>query len=216
MFKSRRSLIRTNNLRAAFTVALLLALAVLVIYVHRSSAAGGKGGIDTTFKASGDTAMQTLTPTITPPPSCTPVNFNVGRSDFNVGTNPVPVVVGDFNGDGKPDLATANWGSLNVSIVLGTGTGSFGAATNFGVGSTRAQAIAVGDFNGDGKLDLVTANSSNQVSILLGTGTGSFGAATNFTAGDYPESVTTGDFNGDGKLDLAAANSESNDVSILL
>ena len=74
---------------------------------------------------------------------------------------------GDFNGDGKLDLAVANADSNNVSILLGTGTGSFGAATNFGVG-TGPRSVAVGDFTGDGTLDLAVANlGSNNVSILL-------------------------------------------------
>src|SRR5438445_124480 len=132
------------------------------------------------------------------------------------GGNPVSLVAGDFNGDGKLDLALANFDSNNVSILLGTGTGSFNAATSFAAGSGPSS-VAVGDFNGDGNLDLAVANqTSNNVSILLGTGTGSFSAATNFAAGSGPNSVAAGDFNGDGKLDLAMANNSSNTVSILL
>ncbi|HZB17021.1 MAG TPA: VCBS repeat-containing protein [Nitrososphaeraceae archaeon] len=114
------------------------------------------------------------------------------------------------------DLAVANSGSNNVSILLGTGTGSFGPATNFGVGNGPLS-VAVGDFNGDTFLDLAVANfNSNNVSILLGTGTGSFGPATNFGVGTNPISVAVGLFNGDTFLDLAVANQISNNVSILL
>ena len=67
--------------------------------------------------------------------------------------------MGDFNGDGKQDLAVANDSSDNVSILLGNGTGNFSAATNFAVGSGPFS-VAVGDFNGDGKQDLAVANSS--------------------------------------------------------
>ncbi|MEG4045186.1 FG-GAP-like repeat-containing protein, partial [Microcoleus sp. Pol17C2] len=141
---------------------------------------------------------------------------NTFKSDFNVGTNPQSVVTGDFNADGKLDIATANSGYNNVSILLGTGTGSFGNVTNFNVG-TSPYSVTVGDFNSDNKSDLAVANSgSNNVSILLGNGTGSFGAATNFNAGTSPYSVTVGDFNSDNKSDLAVANSGSNNVSILL
>ena len=56
--------------------------------------------------------------------------------DFPAGSISIGMAVGDFNGDGIPDVAVANVGSNNVSILLGTGTGSFGAATNFAVGST--------------------------------------------------------------------------------
>jgi len=71
------------------------------------------------------------------------------------------VTVGDFNGDGKSDLAVANRYSNNVSVLLGTGTGSFGTATNFTVGSDRRSAT-VGDFNGDGKSDLAVANDNGR------------------------------------------------------
>jgi uncharacterized repeat protein (TIGR01451 family) len=126
------------------------------------------------------------------------------------------VAIGDFNGDGKSDLAVANQNSDNVSILLGTGAGTFGAATNFVVG-TRPISVAIGDFNGDGKSDLAAANrASNNVTILPGTGSGTFGAATSFAVGANPTSVAIGDFNGDGKSDLAAANRASANVSILL
>ena len=136
--------------------------------------------------------------------------------NFLAGTQPVSVAVDDFNGDGKRDLAVANFGSINVSIRLGTGTGSFGTATNFPVG-TNPSSVAVGDFNGDGKRDLAVANyGSNNVSTLLGTGTGSFGAATNSLVGTNPVWAAVGDLNGDGKHDLAVTNYNSSNVSIQL
>ncbi|MEG3997409.1 MULTISPECIES: FG-GAP-like repeat-containing protein [unclassified Microcoleus] len=142
------------------------------------------------------------------------LNFGA-ETNFGAGGQPQFVGVGDFNGDTKPDLAVPNR-VANVSILLGTGTGSFSAPTNFPVGQ-YAFAVTVADFNGDTKLDLAVANSgSNNVSILLGTGTGSFDTATNFNVGSSPWSVTSGDFNGDGNIDLATANIDSNDVSILL
>ena len=87
-------------------------------------------------------------------------------TSFGVGSNPQSVAVGDFNGDGKPDLATANVGSNEVSVLLGSGSGGFGPATNFGVGDGPFS-VAVGDFNGDGKPDLAVANNgSDNVSVL--------------------------------------------------
>src|SRR5437660_1636293 len=80
------------------------------------------------------------------------------KTDFATGIQPTSVAVGDFNGDGKLDLAVANAGGNSVSILLGSGTGAFGLKTDFDTGSRPAE-LAVGDFNGDGKLDLVVANS---------------------------------------------------------
>ncbi len=145
---------------------------------------------------------------------CATPSFAVATS-FGAGDGPSSVTTGDFNADGRLDLATANEFSDNISILLGR-AGGFAAATNFGAGG-GPQSVTTGDFNADGKLDLATANIfSNNVSILLGDGLGGFAAATNFGAGDAPRSVTTGDFNADGKLDLATANDFSNNVSILL
>ena len=87
-------------------------------------------------------------------------------SIYTGGLDPDSIAVGDFNGDGKQDLAVAILNSWNVSILLGDGAGHFGAP-NFGAG-TNPFSIAIGDFNGDGKQDLAVANDgSNNVSILL-------------------------------------------------
>ncbi len=75
--------------------------------------------------------------------------------------------VGDFNGDGRLDLAVANRYSNYISVLLGNGDGSFQAARSFGTARQPAS-VAVGDFNGDGWLDLAVANrDSNDVSILI-------------------------------------------------
>jgi hypothetical protein len=119
---------------------------------------------------------------------------------------PVAVVAGDFNGDGKTDLAVANQDLDNVSIFLGDGDGTFQAAVNFGAGDAPTT-LLTGDFNGDGKLDLAVANgNSNNVSILLGNGDGTFQAPLNAAVGVEPIALAAADFNGDGKLDLAVAN----------
>jgi predicted NUDIX family NTP pyrophosphohydrolase len=140
---------------------------------------------------------------------------------YAVGTYPYCMAVGDFNGDGIPDLAVANRGdnlgrNRGVSVLLGNGDGTFQDAQTFGAGSIP-RSVAVGDFNGDGIPDLAVANEgSGNVSVLLGNGDGSFQAPQNFAAGTYPRSVAVGDFNGDGIPDLAVANEGSDDVSVLL
>jgi len=80
------------------------------------------------------------------------------------------VAVGDFNGDGKLDLAVATNISQTASILLGHGTGHFALASSPGAGA-NPNCVAVGDFNGDGKLDLAVANFAEDgtVSILLAT-----------------------------------------------
>jgi dienelactone hydrolase len=143
-------------------------------------------------------------------------SIGLGETSFGSPASPSSVAVGDFNRDGKLDLAVANLASDNISILLGSGDGTFQNAVTYGVGS-GPRMVNVGDFNGDGKLDLVVTNAgANNVSVLLGNGNGTFEAADNYGVGENPNSVAVGDFNGDGKLDLAAANGYSNNVSILL
>ena len=137
-------------------------------------------------------------------------------TSFPVGGAGVSVSVGDFNGDGKLDLAFANQNLNAVSVLLGDGKGGFGLKTDFPTG-VNPFSIVTGDFNGDGKLDLAVANEAdNTVSVLLGDGLGGFGAKTDFPLGHAPFSVALGDFNGDGKLDLAVASEGDNTVSVLL
>jgi FG-GAP-like repeat/FG-GAP repeat len=120
---------------------------------------------------------------------------------FDVGTGPGSVAVGDFNGDGVLDLAVANNGSANVSVLLGNGDGSFQAATNFNAGS-GPRSVAAGDFNGDGALDLAVG-AFGGTRVLLGNGDGTFQTTTGSYVTGSPSSVAIGDFNGDGLPDLA-------------
>ena len=126
------------------------------------------------------------------------------------------VVIGDFNGDTKPDLAVTGYYKNVVRVLLGNGMGNFIPLADFPVGAWPTS-LAVGYFNEDMILDLAIANySSNNVSVLLGNGTGSFGIARNFPTGSQPRSISVGYFNEDMILDLAVANYNSNNVSVLL
>lgn len=135
---------------------------------------------------------------------------------FPTNAQPAAIAAGDFNSDGKIDLATAG-GSANggtVSILLGDGAGRFAAPSEFSLSSTATaaknpRAIVAADFNRDGRLDLATANYASQnVSVLLGDGAGLFSRErTNvFPLGGSPNSIAAGDFNNDGKLDLLTTN----------
>jgi len=140
-------------------------------------------------------------------------------SPITVGHGPSGLAMGDFNGDGKPDLAVANNTDNDMSILQGNGDGTFNSLATVPV-SAHPVSVAVGDLNGDGKADLaVTGQSATKnLTVLFGNGSGGFTAAnpTPFTAGMTAQCVAIGDFNGDGKADLAIANSGSNNVTVLL
>jgi hypothetical protein len=139
------------------------------------------------------------------------------RTRFKAGDSPSFVALGDFNGDGKLDVALANnlAQADTVSIMLGNGDGTFQLPQGFDVGQGPSS-IAIGDFDGDGKLDLVVTNlTDNTVSILLGNGDGTFQTQQTYATGAAPISLVVGDFNGDGKLDLAIADRDSNDIAVL-
>jgi hypothetical protein len=154
-----------------------------------------------------------------------------------VAGNPLSIsgalVTGDFNGDGKLDLAVANAVSHEVSVLLGNGDGTFLPATTFAAGFTSqssffdaSEALVAADFNGDGKLDLAVADGGSPgsgqdaaggVIVFLGNGDGTFQPGKEFAAGANPTFLVAGDFNGDGRPDLAVGGLFfSNNVSVLL
>jgi FG-GAP-like repeat/PASTA domain/FG-GAP repeat len=141
------------------------------------------------------------------------------KLDYSTGRVPESVAIGDLNGDGKPDLATANVQSDTVSVLRNRGDGGFQAKLDYATGISP-YAVAIGDLNGDGKPDLATADFfPNTVSVLLNRGDGSFQAKVDYATGPSPVSVAIGDLNGDGKPDLAIANLDvnlGNSVSVLL
>lgn len=148
---------------------------------------------------------------------------------FATDERPFGIVVADFNSDGKPDIAVANYFfDTTVSVLLntttsGAGTPSFASHQTFAVGSFPRSVVAA-DFNDDGKPDLAVANASSgspTFSILLnttspGAGTPSFSAAQSYATGDSPTAVATADFNGDGRPDLAFTMTPANTVGVLL
>lgn len=129
---------------------------------------------------------------------------------YSVSSGPF-LAVGDFNGDGKPDIATA--GGSTISVLINNGNGTFGSPINETI-TGNIEALAAADMNGDGKLDLVVpfGGATGGVAVLPGNGNGTFKSAivyTNNLLSPYGSSVAVADFNGDGKLDLALTNSSS-------
>ena len=142
-------------------------------------------------------------------------NFTL-QSSPATGDGPFAIVTGDFNHDGKLDLAISNSLSNNVTILLGNGDGTFTTKATYGVG-TLPQVIVAGDFNEDGLLDLAVANETDgTVSVLLGVGNGTFTVQSPISTGGsgFPIGLIAADFNNDGHLDLGAVN--ATDVAILL
>ena len=144
-------------------------------------------------------------------PSIVQVDGNPNDQTFA----PTNLVVADFNGDGKPDVATANPTGKSISVLTGKGAGAF-QTKSISMGTVQPNSIAAGDFNGDGKPDLVVTDGTANIDILLNNGDGTFPAPLAIPVnGTKPAFVVVGDFDNDKKLDLAVVNAGSNNVSIL-
>jgi len=124
-------------------------------------------------------------------------------------TGSYSIATGDFNHDGKLDIAVTN--DRGFAVALGNGDGTFGKAVSY---SGTGFSIAAGDFNNDGNIDLVTANGYNSVSVYLGNGDGTFQAPKTTATTSNCSFVAVGDFNGDHKLDIVVLDSPY--ISVLL
>jgi alpha-tubulin suppressor-like RCC1 family protein len=127
-----------------------------------------------------------------------PVNYGIGSTPAGYG-----IAEGDFNGDGKTDLAVGMLigSSPKLTILLGAGDGSFqvGGTYNTDAGGM----ITVADLNGDGLSDLVVAGPTDHaVKVMLGNGNGTFQQPVPYTLGISEFAVAVGDFNGDGWVDV--------------
>lgn len=145
------------------------------------------------------------------------VGFGSART-FPAGANPTAVAVGDFNGDGKPDVVVANNSAINsngsFSVLLNNGDGTF-TQVQTSVTNTFVLGVAVADFNGDGKLDVAFFGQSS-FGVMFGAGDGTFSSLVTYpiNASGLANSIAVGDFNGDKSPDVAIAMLNDNAIQL--
>lgn len=176
----------------------------------------GDGKVDLAVTNQGSNTVSVFRNTSTPGA----VNFE-SSVNFAAATDPVFIAMGDLDGDGKVDLAIANFAIDQVSVLRNLsslGTVNFAASVNFTTGN-NPHAVAIGDLDGDGKADMTVTNTGdNDISVLRNLSTpGSlvFAGKVDFPTDIYPYSIGIGDLDGDGMTDLAIANASSSTVSLL-
>jgi hypothetical protein len=185
----------------------------------------GDGNLDIVF-----TASNSVAPAATIQPGIILVMLGHGDGTFaapvtySIGKMATWVAIGDLNGDGKPDLAVADYaaGAADVAVLLGNGDGTFQTAVKYPA-INGASSVVMADFNGDGNLDLAVASNGTgstglggSVTVLLGQGDGAFRNSMVYGAGNNPLSLAVGDVNGDGQPDLVIADNVANSVVVLL
>src|SRR5579872_3373294 len=143
--------------------------------------------------------------------------FLYGRADFPTGSNYLgSVVVADFNGDGRPDLAVTNSQNNQISILLGSANGGFVAGGTYATGANPTALVAA-DFNHDKKIDLAVVNANaGTISVFLGNGDGSFQNRVDYAVGEGAAAIVAADFDGDGTIDLATISTNDSAVAVLL
>jgi hypothetical protein len=138
--------------------------------------------------------------------------------NYSTGSFPSSVAMADFNGDGAPDLAVANFSFGNgntVGIRLNNGDGTFKNVVNVFAGE-GVYWVTTGDFNGDNRVDLAVANLTGRVHVLVGNGNGTFQPAKSFATGPFAAHLVAADLNGDGRQDLTVASPDSHSINVLL
>jgi hypothetical protein len=149
------------------------------------------------------------------------------KVDFAIPTWTQDVTTGDFNGDGKIDLAVSLQDpQLSLAILLGTGTGSFGAPTYYpNTSGFDSPYVLASDVNNDAKQDVVIMHEINcfngpcvpatVITVMLGNGDGTFQPGRDIDVGTFPTAIAFGDFNRDGIKDLAVGGANT-ELSIMM
>ena len=167
----------------------------LIVAVKESATHGDKGGVAVLLNNGDGTFHSAVT--------------------WPAGNQPVGVAVGDVDGDGVPDIVTADWQSNTVSVLIGKGDGTFEAPVSYQV-NLRPEGVILGDFNGDGNLDIAVGTAVGaSIDVLLNDGKGKFPTVVESPCGAQPEYLAAYDFDGDGHLDIAATDPLDGAVSIL-
>jgi hypothetical protein len=150
-----------------------------------------------------------------------PISF-AANADFAVGNGPNQLVVGDLDGDNKPDLASANVSDNTISLLRNTTSGgilSFFREPDI-TGGNGAWSLTMADLDGDGKPDLAGVNQSdNTISVFRNistTGTVAMATHVDYPVGFLPYFITNADYDGDGIPDLATINNSVATISVLL
>jgi len=149
-----------------------------------------------------------------------PLGNDFAETQSSAGTNPASIAADDFDGDGDPDLAVANYFSSNLSVFMNNGSGGFGSAVTYPIGpagGSLPRSIVAADFTGDGRPDLAIADEYNDKVWVLRNNRGTFvaGSSCSLPVGSGPSCLTAGRFNADQYLDLAVTCFDTSKVSIL-
>jgi phosphodiesterase/alkaline phosphatase D-like protein len=148
------------------------------------------------------------------------------KVSFQTGSNPFGIDMGDIDGDGKPELVTANFAGNSFSVLRNTSIpgsitlNSFEPKVDFMAGALP-YFITIDDFDMDGKPDIALTNyNDNSISVYRNTSikgsinSNSFSDKVDFATGNLPISITSGDIDGDAKPDIAVTNNQTNNISI--
>ena len=137
-----------------------------------------------------------------------------------INSNPISVIISDFNTDNRSDIAVVNYGTNNVDILLGYIENTFGTQTIYPTGDySYPQSMVIGDLNNDSCLDIVVANYGyDEILVFWGYGDGTFPTQDTYSTGYYslPTSVVMDDVNSDSRLDIVVANYGNDNVGVLL